>query len=179
MWSEFNNWVLGRIEISEKIAILSQMAEFLDVKQQAAIAELFKGLNRMIERRNDLAHGHYMKVVEISDAGRLELDFLVRMHRKSGHLDPNALKELQPRDLEGELAALERLVPPLTDLFNRAFRMWPTKSTRDGVTRDVPGNLEELEEKQRQRRARLAAQQARNDEREARKAARRKQGPQR
>lgn len=170
--SDFDNWILGRIDMSDKIAVLSQITEFLDVKGEAPIKELFRGLGEMIERRNDIAHGHYMQVIWTDGVTTVDKG-LGRPHRKTGHLDPEGLKSLDLGAFEHELTELDHLVVPLTDLFSRACDLRPWTSTTDGVVTKHEGTLEVLEQRQREQRAQKAAllkvEEEKKAERESRK----------
>jgi len=180
LYSEFHNWMLGRIPIGEKIALLRQIADFVAIDQDEDIRKMFRGLLSMIERRNDLAHGHYRRIVEISDAGRTEHTYLGRTHRKSKFHAPGAMKHLSPDELERELNLLDELTLPLTRLFGATFKMWPTVSHGPGAAgkTEHPGNLKELRERQRQRQeeqaSRVNLQKKKDEAKEARRMAKAK-----
>jgi len=145
----FEWWVMGRLEFSAKLQILHRFLEFMGEK--TAFKELMSLLTKMMERRNELAHGHYTQVVMKSEGGQWIEGPLIASHSKLKFNFLEEMKQLHLDELEGELAQLDRVFAPLDRFLTLAMNMWPHDVDSDGKSIHHEGTFAELREKQLQK----------------------------
>jgi hypothetical protein len=122
---EFESWVLGRVDFSMKLDLLRQVADKLG-QEKARFKPLSAGLQGMMKRRNELAHGHFTQITIIhEDGSRTDSDLVWINHRKYKGDAPDPFRVLDLNVLQGDLEALDDLEGPLRELLRVAYGHLP------------------------------------------------------
>jgi len=130
----FDWWLMGRMEFGRKLEVLHRLLEYLKIKDE--FRPLLKGLTAMMERRNDLAHGHYIALGQQTGDGSYTLT-LAKTHLKSSYEPSKTYVDLDLDELETELGGLTDLMDPLIRLYYITYKMFPRNQT-EGVAINMP-----------------------------------------